>query len=76
MSKIDHERAKARDCGRDSAREDSEVSLLRVAGGAAQGRKVLRKVICLSCGHEARVAAGRWQVLRLKCSRCGTPTTL
>jgi hypothetical protein len=73
MSKIDHEKRRARQRGRDAARDDPEVALLRIANGPRTELGKLRKVICANpdCKHSAYIVVRPGETRRVRCSRCG-----
>jgi hypothetical protein len=76
MSKINHEAAKARDRGRNAARDDPDFALMRSAGSRV-GRGKLRLVICPGCGRERYVEIAPTETRRrAKCTGCGSSIEL
>jgi hypothetical protein len=77
MSKIDHEKAKARDRGREATRDDSEVALQRLAGGPRTEPGKLRLVVCSGCGRERYLVISATETRRrARCTECGTTIDL
>jgi hypothetical protein len=77
MTKRDFEQAKARQHGKNAARDDSEVALQRLASGGRTEPGKLRKVICSGCGRVRYLAISAMETRRrARCTECGTAIDL
>jgi hypothetical protein len=76
MSKINHEHARARQRGREAARDDPEFALHRLAGGSRVERGKLHRVAC-TCGRVRYVLITESETRRrAKCVACGSSIDL
>jgi hypothetical protein len=71
ISKINHEHARARQRGREAARDDPEFALHRLAGGSRVERSKFRLVICPGCWRERYLVIAPTERRRARCTECG-----
>ena len=77
MSKINHEHARARQRGREAARDDPEFVLRRIGNGTRVERGKLRKITCRGCGRERYVVISPTETRRrARCAACGSSIEL
>ena len=73
MTKRDFEAAKARQRGREAARDTGDAALQRLASGARTDPGKLHQVVCPGCGRDRHIVISATETRRrARCTECGT----